>query len=102
MRKSMTAYAASKAGIAALAEGLQSEQVPGLDVSVLYPGYISSEMNEHVTQQPRFMVGTEVGVRAMVAAIEKRQAKAYVPPWPWIPLGLLLRVLPLGVVRRLT
>jgi hypothetical protein len=41
-------------------------------------------------------------VRALVAAVEKRPTKAYVPSWPWVPLGLLLRVLPLGVVRRLT
>ena len=51
MRKAMTTYAATKAGVAALAEGLRSERIPGLDVSVIYPGYIRSEMNAHVEQK---------------------------------------------------
>lgn len=102
MRKAMTVYAATKAGVAAIAEGLRSERVPGLDVSVLYPGYIRSEMNEHVRQKTRFMVETEVGVRSMVAAIEKRKVRAYVPAWPWVPIGFLMKRLPLSVVRRLS
>lgn len=102
MRKAMTVYAATKAGVAAIAEGLRSERVPGLDVSVIYPGYIRSEMNEHVRQKTRFMVETEVGVRSMVAAIEKRRVKAYVPAWPWVPIGFLVKRLPLPVVRRLS
>ncbi|RBY90631.1 SDR family oxidoreductase [Blastococcus sp. TF02A-26] len=102
MRKSMTTYAATKAGVAALAEGLRSERIPGLDVSVVYPGYIRSEMNEHVQQKTRFMVDTPTGVRAVVAAIEARRVKAYVPAWPWAPIARLMRVLPLSVVRKLT
>jgi short-subunit dehydrogenase len=101
MRRSMTTYAATKAGVAALAEGLRSERIPGVDVSVIYPGYIRSEMNEHVQQKTPFMVDTATGVRAMVAAIEKRRAKAYVPAWPWVPIGAAMRLLPLSVVRRL-
>jgi short-subunit dehydrogenase len=102
MRKSMTTYAATKAGLAALAEGVRSEHIPGLDVSVIYPGYIRSEMNERVQQKTRFMVDTETGVRSMVEAIEKRRIKAYVPRWPWVPIGVAMRVLPLSVVRKLT
>lgn len=102
MRKSMTTYAASKAGVAALAEGLRSERVRGVEVSVVYPGYIRSEMNEHVEQATRFMVDTPTGVRAMVAAIERRTPKAYVPAWPWVPISYAMRLLPLGIVRRLS
>lgn len=102
MRKAMTVYAATKAGVAAIAEGLRSERVPGLDVSVIYPGYIRSEMNEHVEQRTRFMVDTETGVRSMVAAIEKRRVRAYVPAWPWAPIGFAMKRLPLSVVRRLS
>jgi short-subunit dehydrogenase len=102
MRKSMTTYAATKAGVASLAEGIRSEGVKGVDVSVIYPGYIRSEMNEHVQQKARFMVDTETGVRAMVEAIEKRKPKAYVPSWPWVPIGVAMRTLPLSVVRKLT
>jgi short-subunit dehydrogenase len=102
MRKSMTTYAATKAGVASLAEGIRSEGVKGVDVSVVYPGYIRSEMNEHVQQKAKFMVDTETGVRAMVEAIEKRKPKAYVPSWPWVPIGVAMRMLPLSVVRKLT
>jgi short-subunit dehydrogenase len=102
MRKAMTTYAATKAGVAALAEGIRSERIKGVDVSVIYPGYIRSEMNEHVAQRTRFMTDTETGVRAMVEAIEKRKPKAYVPAWPWVPIGLAMRTMPLSVVRRLT
>ncbi|WP_150242935.1 SDR family oxidoreductase [Nocardiopsis quinghaiensis] len=102
MRKAMTVYAATKAGVAAIAEGLRSERVPGLDVSVIYPGYIRSEMNEHVQQRTRFMVDTETGVRSMVAAIEKRRVRAYVPAWPWAPIGFAMKRLPLSAVRKMT
>ncbi|MGW6426285.1 SDR family oxidoreductase [Nocardia sp. NPDC055053] len=101
MPKTLTTYAATKAGVAALAEGLRAEAVPGVDVSVIYPGYIRSEMNDRIKHEPKLMVDTETGVRSMVAAIEKRRAKAYVPDWPWIPIGFALRTLPLPLVRKL-
>jgi short-subunit dehydrogenase len=102
MRKTMTTYAATKAGLASLGEGLRSERIPGVDVSVIYPGYIHSEMNADVEEKTRFMVDTPTGVRAMVTAIEKRRAKAYVPPWPWVPLAAALKLAPLSIVRQLT
>lgn len=103
MRKTITTYAATKAGVAALAEGLINEDVKakGIDVSVIYPGYIRSEMNEKVAQKTRFMVDTSTGVAAMVDAIEKRKEKAYVPAWPWVPIGFALRNAPMSVVRKL-
>ena len=91
MRKTMTAYAASKAFVANLAEGVRSEMLGApeldIDVSVICPGYIRSEMNEKVEQKTKFMVDTETGVRAMVVAIEGRKPKALVPPKPWVVVG---------------
>ncbi|MGJ9411840.1 SDR family oxidoreductase [Aeromicrobium sp. CF4.19] len=99
---SMTTYAATKAGIAHLAEGIRMDLIgrKGLDIEVttLFPGYIASEMNE---QEQRLMVDTVTGVRAMVRLIDKEVAEASVPPWPWAPLGKVLKHAPLGVVRRL-
>lgn len=102
MRKNVTTYAATKAGIASLAEGLRSEML-GTDIviSTLFPGYIRSEINAGVKNAP-FIVDLETGCRALVKAIEKEPAKACVPPWPWAPLGFALRHLPLSLVRRLT
>jgi NADP-dependent 3-hydroxy acid dehydrogenase YdfG len=101
MPKAATTYAATKAGVAHLAEGLRVELVgTPIRVSVIYPGYIRSEMNEHVSNAP-FIVPTEKGVRAMVDAIEQEKPRAHVPAWPWVPLGAAMRHLPLPVVRRL-
>lgn len=106
MRRAMTTYAATKAGVAALAEGIRSEVMGrpelAIDVSTIYPGYIRSEMNDKVEQEQKMMVDTQTGVRAMVAAIEARKAKALVPPWPWVPIGEVIKHAPLSVVRRLT
>lgn len=105
MPKSMTTYGATKAFVASLGEGIRSEMLGkpelDIDVSVLYPGYIRSEMNEKVEQKTKFMVDTDVGVRAMVEAIEARKPRAYVPAKPWVAVGAAMRVLPLKVVRKL-
>lgn len=105
MPSSMTSYAATKAGIAHLAEGIRMDLVgrKGLDIAVttIYPGYIASEMNEKVEQEQKLMVDTETGVRGMVKAIQKEVTEASVPQWPWLPLGQVMKHAPLGVVRRL-
>ncbi|MGH3363789.1 MAG: SDR family oxidoreductase [Nocardioidaceae bacterium] len=101
MPKAGTVYAATKAGVATLAEGLRMELLgKPIEVSVIYPGYIRSEMNEKVKNAP-FMVSTEKGVHAVVEAIEKGKAHAEVPAWPWVPLGYAIRNLPLSLVRKM-
>lgn len=105
MPSSMTTYAASKAGIAMIAEGIRSDLIGrrGLDIKVttLYPGYIASEMNEGVAQEVRLMVDTETGCRALVKKIEAEVVDAAVPSWPWAPIGQILKHTPLGIVRRM-
>jgi len=104
--KAMTTYAATKAGVAHLAEGLRNELYgtelgQRIKVTVLYPGYIASEMNEHVRDRTPLMVSTEKGVKAMVEAIEKEKADACVPPLPWAALAPVMRFAPLPVFKRL-
>jgi short-subunit dehydrogenase len=102
MPRAMTTYGASKAGVAALAEGIRSDVLgTPIVVTTLYPGYIRSEMNERVAHKVRFMVDTETGCRAMVAAIDKEVATAVIPMWPWKPIGFVMRHAPLGQVRKL-
>lgn len=104
--KTLTTYAATKAGVAHLAEGLRTE-LHGTElgrtvkVTVLYPGYIASEMNDQVAQSTPLMASTEKGVRAMVAAIEKEVADACVPALPWAPLSVVMKHAPLPVLKRL-
>ena len=102
MPKTLTTYAATKAGVAHLAEGLRNELYgKPIKVTVLYPGYISSEMNERVDpKKTKGMVSTEKGVRAMVAAIEKEVDSACVPQLPWAPMSLVMKHAPLGVLKK--
>ena len=102
MPRTLTAYAASKAGVLTLAEGIRAD-VHGtpIKVTTLLPGYIRSEMNDQVAQRTPLMASTEDGVRAMVRAIEREVPKAIVPPWPWRPLSAVLRHAPLGMLRRM-
>lgn len=97
----VTTYAASKAGVAHLAEGVRADVLgTPIKVTVLYPGYIRSEMNERVKNVP-FIVGTEQGVAALVDAMDKEKPHARVPAWPWVPVGFALEHLPLPLARRL-
>ncbi|MDB4974082.1 MAG: family oxidoreductase [Myxococcaceae bacterium] len=101
MPRNLTTYAATKAGLAALTEGIRADLLKTpIKVSTIYPGYIRSEINERVKKTP-FMVDTVTGCRALVRAIEKESAEAFVPPWPWAPLGFLMRKLPLSLVSRM-
>lgn len=101
MPKAVTTYAASKAAVHALAEGLRAELLGSpIRVSTMCPGYIRSEINDKVKHAP-FMVDTDVGCRALVAAIEREPARAFVPAWPWAPLAFLMRHLPLSMVRKM-
>ena len=102
MPKSMTTYAATKAGAAHLAEGLRNELYgKPIKVTVLYPGYIASEMNDQVDpSKAKGMVSTEKGVRSMVDAIEKEKASACVPPLPWAPVSVLMKHAPLPVLKK--
>ena len=100
MPRSMATYAATKAGVAHLAEGLRAELHGGpIKVTVLYPGWIASEMNEG--NKSPLLVSTEKGVRAMVSAIEKEKDSAHVPPLPWAPMSVVLRHAPLPVFKKL-
>lgn len=102
MPKSMTAYAASKAGLANLAEGIRSEMLgKPIKVTTLFPGYIASEMNERVAQRTPLMSTTTDGVRSMIRAIDREVASAAVPAWPWRPLSVVMRHAPLRVLRRM-
>jgi len=103
MPKTLTTYAATKAGVAHLAEGLRNELYgKPIKVTVLYPGYIASEMNERVDpSKVKGMATTEKGVQAMVDAIEKEKDSACVPPLPWAPMSVVMKHAPLGVLKKI-
>lgn len=101
MPKHLTAYGASKAGVAHLAEGIRAELIDTpIQVTTIFPGYIRTEINEGAKKLP-FEVDVETGSRLLALEIEKAPVKAYVPKWPWLPLGLAMKVLPLKWVNKL-
>lgn len=101
MPRSMTSYAATKAGVAALAEGARADLIDSpITVSTIFPGYIRSAINERVKNAP-FIVDTDVGCRLLARAIEKEAAEACVPAWPWLPLGKAMKHLPLRMIARM-
>lgn len=100
MPKHLTAYAASKAGIAHLAEGIRAELInTPIRVSTIFPGYIRTEINAGAKKLP-FEIDEQTGSRLLANEIEKAPIKAYVPKWPWQPLGLAMKILPLKWVNQ--
>lgn len=101
MPRAVTTYAATKAGLAALTEGIRADVMgTPIVVSTIFPGYIRSEINEKVKRTP-FMVDTETGCRALVRAIEREKAKAYVPAWPWTVMAFFMKRMPLALVAKM-
>lgn len=68
---------------------------------MLYPGYVVSEMSGTSARTP-LVSSTEKGVCAMVEAIETEKKSARVPAWPWVPLGVVIKRVPVGVLRRMS
>jgi short-subunit dehydrogenase len=98
--KAQTAYSASKAGLTAIGEGLQAElRSSPIRVSILLPGYISTDINAGVKSP--MMVDRDKGVAALVAAIEREPLREAVPRWPWAAIDLALSHLPGAITRRL-
>lgn len=98
----MNVYSATKAAVATLAEGIQSDLWNSpINVSAILPGYIETEMVAG-DDQVKWMVGLEPGSRALVAAIEREPARAYVPHRPWALMAWPMRLLPMAAFRRMS
>jgi short-subunit dehydrogenase len=101
-RRALTVYAATKAAITALSEGIRVDLLNSpIKVSTVHPGFIRSEINEKVEKVP-FMVDTETGCKAIIKAIEKEGANSYVPTWPWAFLQLIMRIAPLSWLKKMS
>src|SRR5690606_37348032 len=68
MPKHLTAYGASKAGVAHLAEGIRAELInTPIKVTTIFPGYIRTELNEGAKKLP-FEVDEKTGSHLLVKA----------------------------------
>ncbi|GAA0855983.1 SDR family oxidoreductase [Aliiglaciecola litoralis] len=101
-RRAMNVYAATKAGLTSLSEGLRVDVLgTPIKVSTVHPGFIRSEINEKVKKVP-FIVDTETGCKAMVKAIEKEGGNSYVPVWPWAFMRFVMKVAPLSWLKKMS
>lgn len=101
-RRAMTVYAATKAALTSLTEGIRIDVInTPIKVTCVHPGFIRSEINEKVKKVP-FIVDTETGCKAMVNAIQKEQANAFVPSYPWALLHWILRVAPISIIAKMS
>ena len=101
--KHMSTYAASKAAIAQLAEGIRADMLLSdlpIKVSTIYPGYIRTEINEGAKPLP-FEVSEEVGTKALAIAIEGEPDQACVPEQPWTMMSEWVKNAPLAWVNQL-
>lgn len=94
-------YGAAKAALSHLGEGLAVEFLGSpIRVSTIEPGFIRTAINAHRTHMP-FAVDLNVGVTALVRAIEAEPRLARVPGWPWALLGAVGPFLPLAMLKRM-
>jgi short-subunit dehydrogenase len=93
-------YCASKAGLAIYLESLRAEvSRKNIHVTVLYPGYIDTPLNDMLKSRP-FLISVEKGAAIIADMIERRVKSSTVPVWPWRILGPVLRWMPTSVIAR--
>ncbi len=99
--RAVTVYAATKAGLASLAEGARVDLLnKPIKVSTIFPGYIQSEMTKALEKKPPFMIGLDRGSKLLVKAINKEKNKSYVPRWPWYFFKQLMPFVSLKTLRK--
>ena len=97
----MTVYAATKAGLKSLAEGIRIDMLrKPIKVSTIFPGYIQSEMTDALQKRPPFMISLDKGSKLLVKAINREKANSYVPFWPWYFIRLLMPFMSLHMLRK--
>jgi short-subunit dehydrogenase len=94
-------YCATKVGLAMFLETARTElHNTRIAVTVLYPGYIDTDLNRMVKKRP-FLITVEKGAAVIADIIEKKKASSTVPVFPWNMIRHLLRILPLKIVAKL-
>ncbi|MGS2720730.1 SDR family oxidoreductase [Paraglaciecola aestuariivivens] len=101
-RRAMTVYAATKAGLSSLTEGIRIDvRHTPIKVTTIHPGFIRTEINAKVKAVP-FIVDLETGCKAIVKDIEKEVANSFVPTWPWALFRYIARIAPLSLLAKMS
>ncbi len=94
-------YSASKAGMSVYLEALRAETYGrNIDVTVLYPGFIDTPLNDMLSSRP-FLISVEKGAAIIAGLIEKKVKSSTVPVFPWNIVGRLLKVLPTSIIAKM-
>lgn len=94
-------YCASKAGLAVYMEAVRAELYgKNIDVTVLYPGYIDTPLNDMLSSRP-FLIDVQKGAAIIARLIEKRAKASTVPVFPWNIVGRILKILPIRMIARM-
>ncbi len=87
-------YAATKAGLTSLLEGLRAELRPlGVAVTIVHPGYVRTPMTAGRTRPRPFLMDPEPAARIILRGIAARRPRVDFP-WPMVALLRLVRLLP--------
>ncbi len=96
-----SAYCASKAGFATYLEALRVEMhKKNIAVTVLYPGYIDTPLNDMMSNRP-FLISAEKGAAIIAKLIERKAKSKTVPVFPWNIVGRLFKILPTGIMAKM-
>lgn len=99
MPGSMASYSVSKAGVRQLGRALRLDVAgTGVDVSVLLPGWVESEMTTRV--RGPLKTDVEPAVASMLASMDARRGEVYVPRWWRLLARGVLPVVPASLLRR--
>lgn len=75
------AYAASKFAVKALSESWRKTLPETIDVTLICPGFVQSEMTQKAEWKP-FIIETSVAAKKIVNALNKKK-KMLIFPWQW-------------------
>lgn len=93
-------YCASKAALSRLLESLRIEAKPrGVQVSIVEPGFVRSELTDRNEFPMPFLLDTEPAVRLICDAVAEGQGRIRFP-WPFATMVRLLGSLPDALYER--
>ena len=74
------AYGASKAAVSYLARALQVDLKPrGIDVSIIFPGFVQTPLTEKNTFEMPMLISTEQASQAIRSGLAKGKSHIYFP-----------------------
>ncbi len=102
-------YAATKHAVHGFSEALRREVKPwGIDVSLVYPGGVTTEFNQHAginrktsASTPKFMLLTAEQVAEAVVKLVRRPRRMLIIPWLWSVTVFMNKFIP-GFVDHTT